>query len=498
MTSRNYPIDKKILCVLSKVNGCPTLSQTLEALGTVHKIMEVLVLDVLSPSAAVAYGKVFIARALGELAEISTLSRTHCERISPLVDRLFYMFDGIPQRSSERLRTALPRNERTDLPQSFFDKKASTPKADRGKGERVATEKAPRPLPEVSRQRKSGDTRKARMVAQEIVDSERRYVKGLEDLARVYRDPMTRGAVPLPPQEIDTIFSAAPEICALHTEFLKVLEKGEESVPRAFAEYMPRLRGHYVRYGKNFGRALDAVARLKRTVPGFEEFVQTQSKVHFGTAAYDSLGALLITPIQRLPRYRLLLGELSKCWAPGSSELLEAERIVSEIAEAMNDSVDRGDEESKDKEKEEVDRGEAARKIENVLSVAAPGRKLVRRGDFVLKNWLGVAKQGVHALLFVDTLLLTRKKKLGGQLVVVLREPLRNCRRVEEVPRLSELQMLAENVSHVGFSLVTVRGSIVLDARSKEERDEWVCDLRRLIVDARMVHLHARKSVAST
>lgn len=492
------PIYKRILCVLSKVNGCPTLSQVLEALGIVHEILEHLVLDFLSPSAAVAYGKVCIVRILEELAEIAPLSRTHCEGVLPLVDRLFYTFDETPERSSERLRATMPKNEKINLPLQFFH---TEPTKKKKKQAAEIKGKTHRPLPGIPCNRVPANNCdnsdadkepcKVKMIIQEIVDTERRYVKGLSDLVRVYKEPMENKLAAVSARDVDVIFSSIPGMHSLHAGFLGRLEKGGskgvQSVAQAFVDYMPRMRDHYVRYGRNFSRALCVIADLRRTVPGFEEFVQTQSKAHFGTAAYDCLGSLLITPIQRLPRYRLLLGELSKF---GTSRLLpEAERAVAEIVEAVDNSV------------EKKGGGDGATEVTATTAVTTataqpppPGRKLVRRGDLTLKSWKGVAKQSIHALLFVDTLLLTRKKKLGGQLIVLLNEPLRNCRRVEELPRLSVPQMLADKSAHVGFLLTTVRGTISLDARTREERNEWVCDLRRLIIGARMAHLNARKS----
>lgn len=498
LSHNRSPIDKRILCVLSKVNGCPTLSQILEALGIAHEILEHLVLDFLSPSAAVAYGKVCVTRVLEELAEIAPLSRTHCEGVLPLVDRLFYTFDETPKRSSERLRATMPKNEKINLPPRFFH---TEPTKKKKKQATDIKRKTPRPLPDIPRNRVptnncdnsdvDKEPCKVKMIIQEIVDTERRYVKGLGDLVRVYKEPIESKVAAVSARDVDVIFSSIPDMHSLHTGFLDRLEKGGsegvQSVAQAFVDYMPCMRDHYVRYGRNFSRALCVIADLRRTVPGFEEFVQAQSKAHFGTAAYDCLGSLLITPIQRLPRYKLLLGELSKF---GTSQLLpEAERAVAVIVEAVDNSV----------EKKGV--GDGATEVTATTAVTTataqpppPGRKLVRRGDLTLKSWKGVAKQSIHALLFVDTLLLTRKKKLGGQLIVLLNEPLRNCRRVEELPRLSVPQMLADKSAHVGFLLTTVRGTISLDARTREERNEWVCDLRRLIIGARMAHLNARKS----
>lgn len=478
-------IDKKILCVLSKVNGCPTLSQTLKAMTIVDEITESFILDILSPSSAVAYGKLYISRALKELADIASFSPTGCKNIVPLVDKLFYTFDEVPQSFSGKIKAAMPGNEKTNLPHQFFHRETPYLKEQENNNTtKTLKEKTLRPLPEIPHPRKTTGSQKSKMIIQEVIDTERRYVKGLEDLIKVYKAPMECIAA-LSTKDIDSIFSTIPSMYSLHKDFLDDLEKEEgRSLAQKFVDYMPQMKNYYIKYGNNFNRALRVVNNLKKTVPEFVEFVQTQSKAHFGASAYDCLGSLLITPIQRLPRYKLLLTELSKQDNYKDPALSEAEKILSEIVEAVNDNIEKGKEDTKTLSSE-------------ICAVGAPGRKLVRRGDLTLKDWKGVSKQNIHALLFVDTLLLTRKKKFSGQLIVLLSEPLRNCRRVEELPCLSLPQMLNDKGSQIGFGLTTVRGSITFDAKTEEERDEWVSDLRRLIINARMSFLHAKKATIS-
>ena len=62
----------------------------------------------------------------------------------------------------------------------------------------------------------------------------------------------------------------------------------------------------YIDYVKDYEKALSTIEILEKENPTFSKFLKDQMRTFVGHE-YEALPSLLITPVQRIPRYNLLL-----------------------------------------------------------------------------------------------------------------------------------------------------------------------------------------------
>jgi hypothetical protein len=214
----------------------------------------------------------------------------------------------------------------------------------------------------------------------EIISTERTYVDGLTLIGSVYEKPLNAAAVKHTddnsPQHLAALFSSASQIAALHESFLADLSSevtahaGDDDTATAafaklFSHFAPYFR-IYKRYLTAHAQGLSAVATLRRDSSKFEgKLAACALDERCATVGGgSSLDSLFIMPIQRVPRYVLLLEQLIK-YSPekdgdsggsggsGSSggggggggeattrtQLVDALAIVKDVAAQINDSA---------------------------------------------------------------------------------------------------------------------------------------------------------------
>ena len=107
------------------------------------------------------------------------------------------------------------------------------------------------------------------------------------------------------------IFSSIEGIVKLNKYFLadilgrvKTWENETSKIGDVFVRWCPGL-DPYIDYINNYGKSMALISRERKKNEKFAQFVDTER--------YDrsSLKDLLIVPIQRFPRYALLLGDLA-------------------------------------------------------------------------------------------------------------------------------------------------------------------------------------------
>jgi Ca2+-binding EF-hand superfamily protein len=145
-------------------------------------------------------------------------------------------------------------------------------------------------------------------VAAEIITSETTYVNSLVDLMVLFARPLNSRDIcrryKLKLSDMKTIFSNLENIVKLHIEFLQQLLANAPNVATAFLRYSP-LFAAYTTYIMDYRFALEVINKL-HTHEGFRTFL---SQARLKTGGHD-LPSFLILPVQRLPRYVLLLREL--------------------------------------------------------------------------------------------------------------------------------------------------------------------------------------------
>ncbi|PWN26129.1 hypothetical protein BDZ90DRAFT_233273 [Jaminaea rosea] len=270
--------------------------------------------------------------------------------------------------------------------------------------------------------------RKRGLVTRELLTTERAFVESLRILQDSFYQPLMCRCGPkgspnlsssapagdpiLSRKAIAEIFSNFADILRLNTELLQRLEErlggqegGEESqsisagtstafpstssrrstwdaeldcVGDILVPIAPFLK-MYSLYVKNFSSALARIETERRENEAFAKFLRDTERSTWGRGkAFFGLGlqAHLLTVVQRIPRYTLLVGDLLKSTPPGHpdhADIKRAYEMVERVASSINENV----------RQHEMDM--LMLSLQRSLTglpgpLIAPGRKLLKRG----------------------------------------------------------------------------------------------------------------------
>lgn len=187
-------------------------------------------------------------------------------------------------------------------------------------------------------------------VAKEILDTEKKYLSCLRTLKEVFEKPVRENSLiqekeitVLFPKELDQIFES-------HTHFMKDLEMRLQNwklqgivgdiFTKLSSSYHVDVLRIYSNYVNNFPKAIGVINKASRGSQKFRKFLQTCSS-NSECEGLD-LPSFLLTPIQRLPRYVLLLRQLSKHTDPGHPDSFHIEsalETMKQMINILNDSI---------------------------------------------------------------------------------------------------------------------------------------------------------------
>ncbi|GAB5353264.1 hypothetical protein AAMO2058_000022500 [Amorphochlora amoebiformis] len=270
----------------------------------------------------------------------------------------------------------------------------------------------------------------AKKVREEILSTEETYVSQLNQLIEIYISPLrkmfsdarnTKKTPPLDTKEMSTMFGNIETIFQVNTHFLQELRRNQEcetnnkpgkGIGAIFLEFAPYFK-MYTDYVGNHDRATDLLSKIQSTggrkYNSFKSFLsQSQKKA--------PLTALLILPIQRVPRYRLLLQELVKRTddsVPDYPQLNQALELIKKSATHINDAVKR------------MDRSRKVRAVQGRFAAGtqfvSPSRQFIKEGHCAKLSDGNRYRQKYQFFLFNDLFLyadfskLTKKYKVHWQ-----------------------------------------------------------------------------------
>jgi hypothetical protein len=209
-------------------------------------------------------------------------------------------------------------------------------------------------------QEKDEETKRKRgikrlMIMKEMKSTEESYVKALEKMKNEFMQPLLTTKKNLIPQDkIKVIFSDVSILHMINRDFMRELNTLFEDVP-ALEKNMESLVGDlflrrastfklYSNYVNNYDTAEMTMHECLRKHKPFAEFLeQVSDKLLEQGLRQTDLASHLILPIQRLPRYSLLLSDLikhsdadtnSSSYAFLQNALLEINRITSFVNES--------------------------------------------------------------------------------------------------------------------------------------------------------------------
>ena len=148
------------------------------------------------------------------------------------------------------------------------------------------------------------------MVINELVSTEKTYVNRLFTTITVFIDPM-RTANILTPAEINDQFGCWEIIASHHRDFLAQLTSTSPDAIGSLMNSFCRGLTMYQPYLLIFEGALRKRAKLLVSNHRFNELVEA-ARVNPACEGL-SLESFLVLPVQRIPRYKMLLDEVKKC-----------------------------------------------------------------------------------------------------------------------------------------------------------------------------------------
>uniref|UniRef100_UPI0037E8A73A rho guanine nucleotide exchange factor TIAM2 n=1 Tax=Semicossyphus pulcher TaxID=241346 RepID=UPI0037E8A73A len=192
-----------------------------------------------------------------------------------------------------------------------------------------------------------------RKVIQELVDTEKSYVKDLVCLFDVYLTPLQQESF-LSTEEMEALFGCLPEMLDFQRVFLQTLEERIASCPNfshletpgQFKKLLFSLGGSFLYYADHFKHysgfcanhiKVQKVLERAKTDAAFKHFLEARNPTNQHSSSLESY---LIKPVQRVLKYPLLLRELVSLTDPESPEhthLTEALRAMEKVASHINE-----------------------------------------------------------------------------------------------------------------------------------------------------------------
>ncbi|KAJ3353878.1 hypothetical protein GGF32_002782 [Allomyces javanicus] len=336
-------------------------------------------------------------------------------------------------------------------------------------------------------------------IAYELYTTECSYLDGLEELLARIVDPLVahaRTATPplLTTQDCTQIFRNLVEIVALSRSFLLALEVqlfGGKS--QMSARPMPKstMRWHgaapialllqrmgpffkvYATFASGYQASLLALTQF------FARFPQAKDVVKAGDHPILHIQSHLILPVQRIPRYRLLVRDLlsttehlKACATAGATvpadlvhdvqQLEAAARIIDDVADFVNEAI-------RQEEHANYVLQVQQRLLGCSIPLLLPSRRLVLVGD--LKKVSRKSRDDRHVLLFNDVLILTSRAPSNRLLF-------HRSVEVSDIARVRPVTTIA-----FAFEIAARDKSFVLVAESESTSQEWIRAINRAKVD---------------
>ncbi|KAM9752661.1 faciogenital dysplasia [Menidia menidia] len=311
---------------------------------------------------------------------------------------------------------------------------------------------------------KCSEAQKLLNIAKELLQTEEAYVKRLNLLDQVFCTKLTEAGVP---QDVITgIFSNISSIYCFHDKFLlpelktRITEEWG-SKPRIgdilqkLAPFM-KMYGEYV---KNFDRAMDLVNTWTQRSSQFKSVVQNIQK-------QDVCGNLtlqhhMLEPVQRIPRYELLLKDYLKKLPDDALDRKDAEKALELISTAANHSN------AAIRKMEKMHKLlEVYERLGGEEDIVNPANELIKEGHIKKMSAKNGTAQDRYLYLFNNMVLYcVPKLRLMGQKFSV-RERI-------DIAGMEVQENVKQNLPHT-FAIIGKQRSLELQARTAEEKEDWI------------------------
>lgn len=305
----------------------------------------------------------------------------------------------------------------------------------------------------------STDTEKRRKVLEEILLTEASYNNDIHTVVSVFIEPIQANNV-LSRDEFKELFGDWLSLVSLSDMLYGLLQEAVQagkSMSEVFIKVSPFMKS-YAPYLKGYEQSMLTKASLAETSPVFRDFL--------GSASQDprchglDLGSFLIMPVQRVPRYKLLLDALlheTEKTHPDYQSLTTALAKVSEVAKSNNDLM------AKNTNFEALLavqlKFDSNSKL-NLLDI--PTRVLIKEG--IMEKHSRKGKQARNFWLFNDKLIYGFENvPLSGVFVLSQDIDIKNC----------VVQDVDDDKDDLSFQIHSQKKSFTVTCKTSEECQDW-------------------------
>lgn len=231
---------------------------------------------------------------------------------------------------------------------------------------------------------------------QEILTSEASYLQQLETIMKFFMEPLkTKDYVSQ--AEWNALFGNIETLYKVNGALLDELKVNPENVAAAFLKLAPYFKLYSV-YAYDYKQIVTILQEMHRSNPRLAAFILCQET---RPEVSNKLAALLIVPIQRIPRYRLLLQEVLSHTTPFQQDYYTLRSALQEVegtARHINGLV------------QEQENMEKMIQLQNSLhhrrpGIITPGRKFIREGVLMKVSSNGRRPLPRYFILFSDMLI---------------------------------------------------------------------------------------------
>ncbi|XP_072172095.1 uncharacterized protein [Diadema setosum] len=301
-------------------------------------------------------------------------------------------------------------------------------------------------------------------IVEEIIDTERSYVRDLGDIIQGYMRTMENNpTIHLSEEKFNTLFCNLEDIHSFNWKLLEDLEQCDED-PVRLAECFLDVEENfciYTRYCTNYPKAVDVMTECMKdpVISGF--FKEQQAQLNHGLA----LGAYLLKPVQRILKYHLLFQDMMKHFKgeKGQDVIALALTSMTNVAWHINDM----------KRKHE-----ASVHVQEIQSQLHGWQDdLNTYGDLVLEGVMRMqgARGDRFIYLFEKALLIGKKHENTNLISIKTQIKCSNLMLIESIPK----EPLGFNV--IPFDNADIQYTII--AKTQEQKKQWTHEIKRLILE---------------
>eukprot|EP01080_Neovahlkampfia_damariscottae_P003843 gene3843-7003_t len=320
-------------------------------------------------------------------------------------------------------------------------------------------------------------------ILEEILQTEEDYVDHLTTLIENFKKPIKEKNI-LTESQQSTLFGNIDVVYGVNVLFLKNLKEAlkhphkEEKMAEMISKFSKSFR-LYTSYISNYEKSALFLRNESKTNIKLTSFLKEISKTLTGRRIVE-ISSLLILPIQRLMRYKMLLDDLYKRIHNNSAKqkLKVAIEEVSEVAIYCND---------KQTEYEQMTRMiELTHSIPSFKNLIQPSRKFIKEDDTV-QQCDSSKKYPIQLFLFNDLLVFVRKQSSLG-VKTTKQIDMKSILSVGEVPKDRYVD---------SFYVVYSSGTLEFSCKTKESCNSWIKSINGCINDYNETIMSPRKSKKS-